>query len=558
MAAANLKAKHDQSREIVELIPRQPTGQEFMTIHPRLRQSVAWLILAFVLGVSSPLGADDPSRERQTRDRQTYDVIAGDTYTGRSPYFRRPPVVAAAAKPKTGTPAPTSPPPTAAPCATPTPGLISLSKVMPREASIGETFTVELRAVATGCAANVVVSEVVPEGMTLAGTEPKAEVTGANVVWSLGNLDAGESRVLKLMLKPEKEGPFTSCATVRADPRVCGQIVVGRPKLSIETSGPETGPMGADLNYTVVVKNVGTAVVKNVVVTDKYPAGLGGIGEKPFSIGDLAPGQSKTIAVSLKATERGKHCNVAVASASNAPSVQDDACTTVVKTAIKIAETGDAEQYLHKEANYKIAVTNTGDTELTAVTVVENAPAKTKILTAADATISGNVATWDAGALKPGESKTFALTLTSASLGKLCDTVSVATAQGLKESTETCTLWRGLPAVLLEVADDLDPVRVGDATLYSIVITNQGEADLINISTVAEFPKEMTPVTSQGGTVDKKTVKFPTMPRLAPKQKLNYTITAKGAEVGDARIKVTLTEDQLAAPVNKEESTRVY
>ena len=106
--------------------------------------------------------------------------------------------------------------------------------------------------------------------------------------------------------------------------------------------------------------------------------------------------------------------------------------------------------------------------------------------------------------------------------------------------------------------DDPDPLQVGEQTLYTIRITNQGNADLTNINTVAQYQKEVSPVSSQGGTVDGKTVRFPTVPKLAAKQSVTYTVTGKAVEIGDHRLVVTLTEDQLLSPVKEEESTRVY
>ena len=103
-----------------------------------------------------------------------------------------------------------------------------------------------------------------------------------------------------------------------------------------------------------------------------------------------------------------------------------------------------------------------------------------------------------------------------------------------------------------------DPIQVGETTTYTIRITNQGNADLTNINTVAQYAKEVTPVSSQGGAVDGKTVKFPTIPRLGAKQSVTYTITGKGAAEGDHRLKLVVTEDQLLSPVVEEESTRVY
>jgi len=313
-----------------------------------MQSGLGWGIAAF-LALSAALSAQAQKvadRDMRTRGRQNYDVVVGDVYTGRSPYFRGTEPQVAQAKPA----APAKP---AVPCSTATTGLVSLGKTAPSDASLGEPFTYELKALASGCAGNVVVTDTLPEGVSLVSSQPEASVNGRNLTWNLGNLDAGESKTIKVTVKPEKEGTLTSCATIKADPRVCSQTVVGKPQLAIDKTGPEIAQLGADVDYNVTVKNVGSAVAKGVVVTDKVPAGLGG-GEKTFQVGDLAPGQARTIPVKAKAAERGRHCNVAVASSSNAGTVQDDACTTVVKPGLKLAKSGDDKRFINKQASYKI------------------------------------------------------------------------------------------------------------------------------------------------------------------------------------------------------------
>lgn len=532
--------------------------------------------------------AQENDREMRTRDRQTYEVIVGDYYTGRSPYFksggrsdapaarsvRTAPAPAATASKPSSAPAPaatwTAPAavaqartPVAAsgtgPCSVINSGLITMSKTMPREAVLGEPFTYELKPMATGCAGQVVVTDTIPDGATLVSTEPQASVNGNQLTWNLGDLDAGASKTLKVTVRPNREGTLQSCATVKADPRVCASTVVGKPALAIDKTGPETAQLGADVSYNVTVKNTGTAIAKGVVVTDKVPAGLGGGADRTYNVGDLGPGQSKTITVPLKAAERGRHCNVAVATSSNAGTVQDDACTVVVKPGLKLTKTGDAEQYLNKKANYRIVAQNTGDTDLHNVVVTDNAPTQTRIVSVGQGgTSSGNSASWNLGTLKPGESKTVDLVLTSTQAGRWCNAASVNSQEGLRDSSEACTLWKGIPAVLLEVVDNPDPIEIGGTTTYRIDITNQGTADLIDINTVAQFPAQFTPVSSDKGSVEGKTVRFPTVPRLAPGGKVSYTITARAVSEGDSRMKVILTESQLVAPVVEEESTRGY
>jgi uncharacterized repeat protein (TIGR01451 family) len=535
---------------------------------PNLKGLVVGLT-AFVATFSPVLRAEDndSDREMRTKNRQTYEVIVGDYYTGRSPYFRGKtgvaepaPAVAPKAAPviMAATPAPAAGRP-GVPCSTPiNTGLVQLSKNMPAEATLGEPFTYDLNAMASGCAMNVVVTDMLPEGTELVSTQPQASVSGNTLTWNLGNMDAGQSQPIKVTVKPTREGTLASCATIKADPRVCAQTVVGKPMLAIDKTGPEVAQLGADVSYTVVVKNTGTAVAKSVVVTDKYPAGLGGVGEKSYPVGDLAPGQSKTITVPLKAAERGRHCNLAVATASNTASVQDDACTLVVKPGLKLTKTGTQELFINKQATYTIVAENIGDTELTGVVVTDTPASPMRLISAPGASIAGNVATWNVGSMKSGEKKEFTATVTSPTAGRYCNVANITTSQGLRDTSEACTVWKGVSAVLLEVVDDPDPLQVGESTLYTIRITNQGNSDLIDINTVAQFAKEVTPTSSQGGTVDGKTVKFPTVARLAAKQSVTYTISAKAAEIGDHRLKVVLTESQLLAPVVEEESTRVY
>jgi uncharacterized repeat protein (TIGR01451 family) len=298
-------------------------------------------------------------------------------------------------------------------------------------------------------------------------------------------------------------------------------------------------------------------VAKGVTVTDKVPAGLGGPREIPFTVGDLAPGASKTIPVTLKAAERGRHCNLAVATAANAPSVQDDACTTVVKPGVKIVKSGTQEQFIGRQANYKIVVSNTGDTVLENTVVTDTAPPQTKIVSASNASVSGNTATWNLGSLRAGESKELDLTLTSMQAGNWCNTASVATGS-LRESAQACTLWKGVAGILVEFVDDPDPIQIGEQVVYTIRITNQGNADLPNIATVADSDAEIDPVSSPQGTVAGKKITFPMIPKLGARQSVTYTYTGKAVSVGQAYQKVVVTVEGFKGPIEEMEVTTTY
>jgi uncharacterized repeat protein (TIGR01451 family) len=449
------------------------------------------------------------------------------------------------------------------PCQTINSGWVHMTKTMPREVFVGQEFSYELTPRAVACAGNVVVTDQIPAGATFVRSEPKAEVVGNTLVWKLGEMEPGQTVPIKVWLRADREGELVSCATVSADPRLCAKVLVGKPVLTVEKTGPEMAQLNSDVAYTIVVANRGNAVAKNVVVTDDVPDGLthaSGQKQLTFPVGDLAPNQSKSIPVTLKAAQRGKFCNKASAVAANVPKVTREVCTTVVQPGLKIVKIGPKELIINKTAKYEIKVSNTGDTALPGVVVTDTAPAPTTIAAAPGATISGNTATWNIGTLEKGAEKVLEVTLTCKVPGNYCNSAAVATVQGLRETTQACTEWIGVTGVLVEVVDDPDPIQVDEFTTFTVRVTNQGSSrNIEQLNIKALFPGETDPVSaSNGGTIEGKTVGWPTVATLAPKASVTYTLRAKGVKAGDSRLRVEVTTRARENPIIEVESTTVY
>ena len=441
---------------------------------------------------------------------------------------------------------------------------VSLTKSVPDTAILGANYEVTLTLTATADSAKVVVGDEVPSGASYVSSNPQADVNGSKLTWNVGDMNAGETKTIKLTLKADREGDLTGCCTLTAIPRCCVATFVGKPELKITKTGPEYAFLNDMVTYNVVVTNTGTATAKNVVVTDTLPAGLkhDSGSELKYNVGDLAPKQSAEIPVTVKAAERGRHCNKATAASDNTPSVDAEACTTVQLQALEITKTTSTpEQYLGKNAGYKVTVKNTGDTDLTGVVVTDVAPAETVIRNAGGGSVSGNVITWNVGTLAAGADKSFDVVLTSKIEGRHCNGASVTTNEGLNGSAEACTVWKGYPAVLIEVIDTVDPLLVGESTTYVIRVTNQGTANDTNVGITCRFPAQISPTSAAGSTdatVNGKTVNTKPYPVLKPGEVIEWRVEAKAQSEGDSRLKVDLKTDLLQTPVVEEESTHVY
>lgn len=440
----------------------------------------------------------------------------------------------------------------------------SLTKQLPASVIVNEDYIVQLVVKAHNDLESVMVTDEIPEGSSYVSSEPAAARNGNGLTWNLGSMTAGSTKAIAVRLKPVREGQIASCATITAVNKVCAGTVAGRPVIGIEKSGPELALLGDKINYTIVVKNSGTALARDVVVTDTVPAGLTHeSGQKVLTmpVGDLAAGASKTLSVQLTAAERGRFCNVAKVTTGNAGEATDDACTVVQRQGLEVAKTGTKEQFVNKQASYDIVVKNTGDTALRNVVVTDTLPTDVKLVSVDGGQVNGGTITWNEASLPAGATKSYKVVLVSTMGGEKCNKVSVASAEGLRADSQACTMWVGVPALLLEVIDTVDPLLPGEGTDYVIRITNQGTAPDLNVKFTAAFPVEVSPVSGTGSsavTVNGKNVSVAAIASLAPKQVVEWTISAKADQPGDARLKVGMTSDMLKTPVLEEESTHVY
>lgn len=440
-----------------------------------------------------------------------------------------------------------------------------LEKSVPDMVAIGDDVTYTYKLTAKTALAAATLKDSVPSAASFVSGAPAGAVSnsGSDITWSVGKLAANETKTATVTLKANSVGTLTNCATVLVTPAACTTVTVGQPLLQIVKTVPQEGYLVGDtVPFTVTVKNNGTYVAKGVVVTDKLPAGLTAVDGQAlsFSVGDLAPNESKSFTVAAKATAKGKFCNGVSVAATNAKGGSAEACVVIRQPGLNVLKTGTKEQIIGKVADYTIKVENTGDVDLTNVVLVDTAPAATQVRGASNGgTVSGNTVSWTIASLPAGKSQEVTVSLISKTPGTHCNDVT-ATAGALSSKSQACTNWIGRGAILLEVVDEPDALLVGETTTYTIKITNQGTVDITNISLIGKMPTELdATAVSDAGTISGKNVTFPIFGPLAPGATKTLTISAKAVKAGDGRLAIELKSSlNDGKPVNETESTNVY
>jgi uncharacterized repeat protein (TIGR01451 family) len=234
--------------------------------------------------------------------------------------------------------------------------------------------------------------------------------------------------------------------------------------------------------------------------------------------------------------------------------------TTMKAPNVQITKTCPKLRYIGRDAEFTLAVSNSGDGAATNVVVTDALPGNAEFISAdGGGTREGGNVIWRLGTLDAGANKTLTVKLRCNQMGMVKNS---ATVTYCSEATAACEFEvKGIPAILLECVDDPDPIEVGGQSTYTITVTNQGSQADTNIVIDCELAESQEFVKAAGatqGTSSGKNVKFAPLPTLAPKAKATYMVTFKGLKSADARFKISMKSDQTETPVMETEATRIY
>ena len=447
-------------------------------------------------------------------------------------------------------------------------GSVKLEKCMPSQVQTGADFgyNIKVSNLTDGTITDVVVTDTLNENFQYKTSTPPASVQGDKLVWGFASMGPRETREITSVGIAVASGIVKNCADVTYKVPVCLQAVSVQPNIAVTSTTPAEVSICDAISYTIRVENTGTGPANNVKVIDELPGGLittQGNNRVEIPLGTLAPGTVKSISLVAKAQQSGTYANSAVVFADGNIKVQSPQVLTAVKQPkLSITKTGPDTQYIDREVTYDITVTNTGDWPAFNTIIEDEIPAGVTFVSAGrGGVLVQNKVMWKVARLNPGAMAKTSVTYMPRNTGTVVNTVKASAVCADTASVTAQTQVRGVPAVLLEVIDLIDPVRIGNTTTYRIEVTNQGSAIATGIAITAVLEPQMEYVSSTGATngmIVDKTITFSPLPSLAAKSKVTWEVTVKAKNAGDVRFKVIMKDDQLDRTVEETEATRFY
>jgi len=449
-------------------------------------------------------------------------------------------------------------------------GAILVEKVMPSKVTIGKPFEYVLHITnRTGCYfSDVVVSEKLPEKYELLKASPEPTKTSDRTAeWSVGELGPKETKAFTIRGTAQEISPMLACTKVTYAPMLCvgPETTVSGLKLTLQA--PAQTLLCDEIAEKIKIENTGSDLMEDIRISQALPEGLTtseGKNVLEIRAGKLAGSEKKTFDVKLKAQKIGSYSHKVKAVASNGLSISAAPVTTVVKQPmLKIAMSGPEKVFMTRDADFKIAIENTGNADSKDTAVAVKIPDSMKFVSATNGgSVSKDSVTWALGVLAAPKAVSLSMTLKSVTSGSV---QLAATAKGVccqEVSAATKIDVQGIPAIHFEVADTEDPIQVGGTEKFRVIVTNQGSAPDTHIILKVNLEKGFDYVSSSGPTQAKaesaKEIEFSPLPSLAPGQKVTWEIVAKATEEGDQRSYFSMKSDTLDRSVEKIESTRVY
>jgi uncharacterized repeat protein (TIGR01451 family) len=447
-------------------------------------------------------------------------------------------------------------------------GNVKLQKCMPSQVQTGAEFSYIIRVtnLTQSAIADVVVTDTIVSNFQYKSGEPVADVQGNKLMWAFPSIGPGETKEINSVGIATASGIIQNCVDLTYRMPLCLQSVSVQPLIAVSRIVPAEVSICDAISYTIKVENTGTGPANNVRVIDELPCGLTtaqGAGKVDVLIGTLAGGTARNITVAVTAQKAGVYTGSAVATADGGIKVLSPASTIAVRQPkLSLTEKASDVQYLERELSYEITVGNIGDWAAINTVIETQIPAGANFVRASDSgALVGGKVVWKIASLAPGASAKVTATYMPGGIGTLISNTTASAGCCESASATAQTKVVGVPAILLEVVDITDPIKVGQTTTYQIIATNQGSAVGTNISIVATLEPEMTFVSCSGatsGTFAGDTITFAPLPTLAAKTKAVWNVTVKANAVKDVRFKAKMISDQLERDVWETESTHFY
>ncbi len=413
----------------------------------------------------------------------------------------------------------------------------------PDPVTVGQILTYTLNVSNNGPsnATGVVLSDVLPAGVSLVSAQPSQGSCGGatTVSCSLGALAPGGNATVLIQVLPNTAGSLTDTASVTSgvsDPNpannnasvtVTAVAVPDEADLALTlAAAPNPVTVGQTLTYTLNVSNNGPSDATGVILSDVLPAGVSLVSAQPSqgscggattlscSLGTLAAGGNAAVLIQVIPNTAGSLTDTASVTsgvhdpdtANNEAAVTVDAINVPGEADLALALVADPDPVeVGQILTYYLDVANNGPDDAIGVTLSDVLPAGVSLVSAesGQGSCGGTTAiSCSLGTVTAGGDVLVEIQVIPSTPGSLTDTASVSSGvhdpdTSNNDAAVTVTVTGPEADLALTLTANPHPVLVGQVLTYTLNVANAGPFDATGVTLSDLLPDGVTLVSVQ-------------------------------------------------------------
>ncbi len=345
-------------------------------------------------------------------------------------------------------------------------------------------------------------------------------------------------------------------------------------KLSFDVRTQRQRPVGGGATFDVIVRNHGTETITGVQVNVEFDEALvfPGRAEKRLKkdLGQLSPGQSREMRLTLTSEELGKHaCRFAV-TADGVASIERVVNVEFINPKLQVELVGPARRTVGSRAEFTVKIANTSDKPIEDLRVtLQHDAALTPHTASGGFQREEHSLRWSLGRLEPGAGIQVQAEFNCRQLSEQsCVTVDARSNELSAESIESCVTVVAVPGLLdLRVSDRTDPVKVGEQAEFEITVQNLGLQPVSEVQLDVQTSEHLR-AGSPTAKIGDREIKLTTSQRngtlrivlpeaLPPDATLQIILHATALQPGDAELRVIATPGSAGTSAESSEFTSI-
>ncbi|SMP32316.1 isopeptide-forming domain-containing fimbrial protein, partial [Algoriphagus winogradskyi] len=431
------------------------------------------------------------------------------------------------------------------------------------------SYTISVMNSGQSDATDLTITDALATGLSFISADNSGVNNAGTITWTIPTLAAGASIDLTLTVKVDADvdagtqisnvaivtSPDDPDSPKESDPEVV-TVEKDVDLMITKTASASTVLAGGEFSYTISVMNSGQSDATDLTITDALATGLSFIsadnsgvnnaGTITWTIPTLAAGASidltLTVMVDADVDAGTQISNVAIVSSPDdpdSPKESDPEVVTVEKDVdLMITKTASAATVLAGgEFSYTISVMNSGQSDATDLTITDALATGLSFISADNSGVNNaGTITWTVPTLAAGASIELMLTVivdADVSNGTQISNVAIVSSpddpDSPKESDpEVVTVENNGSLVIIKNAD-VESVLPGGDIVYTIAISNTGNAQVTSVLVTDELPEGVSFISaSNGGSVENGVVTW-TIPTLASGETIKVEIVVMAA-----------------------------